>query len=327
MAKSLIVFSDGTNNKGGVTHDTNVWRLNQMVDRSRGDQCTFYDDGVGTQDIAPLKIIGGAFGWGLSANIREAYSFLARNYEPGDRIYLFGFSRGAYTVRSLLGFINRCGLVAGHAASGQAEEPTSGELKERVKQAFRAYRAIRAKPAETERARNRKVVVEFIGVWDTVDAVGMPVDELRPLVSWASYLIGRRGYRFRDHVINGARTARQALSIDDERRTFHPNVWSAAGTYGDDSKPVDLKQVWFAGVHSNVGGGYPKDWPGIRYARVDDRRIAQSASARWDHEAASFRRARSERPRQPGGQALRFQTRTRQLLSLQSTPPRPSRQR
>ena len=111
--KNIVICSDGTGNRGGKTHGTNVWRIFNAVDRYHPDikQITYYDDGVGTDDILWLRLLGGAFGYGISRNIRQAYGFLAMNYEEGDRVFLFGFSRGAFTVRSLAGMICRCGLL------------------------------------------------------------------------------------------------------------------------------------------------------------------------------------------------------------------------
>ena len=113
MPKNIVVCSDGTGNRGGKTRGTNVWRIFNAVNRHSKEcrQVTYYDDGVGTDDVRWLRLLGGAFGYGLSRNIRRAYAFLALNYEPGDRIFLFGFSRGAFTVRSLAGMIGCCGLV------------------------------------------------------------------------------------------------------------------------------------------------------------------------------------------------------------------------
>jgi len=260
--RSLIVFSDGTGNKGGVTHDTNVWRLYQMIDRSEGNQCTFYDDGVGTQSFAPLKAISGAFGWGLSRNIREAYTFLAKNhsFSRGDYIYFFGFSRGAFTVRALLGFINKCGLV-------DTAGKTSDVIKAEVATAFEAFRS--KDPSKAEALNNEHPNIEFIGVWDTVDAVGLPMDELLHLLEPCyEMLTGKNAYRFTDLSVSGVKYARQALAIDDERRTFHPNVWREAGRVNsnEDSR-VDVDQVWFSGMHSNVGGSYPKD--GLAYITLE----------------------------------------------------------
>lgn len=98
MSKNIILLSDGTGNGAAKRNKTNVRRLYEALDLHRVDQVAFYDDGVGSQEFLPLKIIGGAVGWGLKRNVRELYKFLCRNYREGDRIYLFGFSRGAFTV-------------------------------------------------------------------------------------------------------------------------------------------------------------------------------------------------------------------------------------
>ncbi|MEM9315864.1 MAG: DUF2235 domain-containing protein [Pseudomonadota bacterium] len=273
MGKALIVFSDGTGNKGGVTNDTNVWRLYQMLDRSGGDQLTFYDDGVGTQTFSPIKAVSGAVGWGISRNIRQAYTFLVKNYESGDRIYMFGFSRGAYTVRCLLGMLNQCGLV--RRQDGDTAR-SSQSIDALVMESFKAYRALDRHKAEEVKRRNQSVPIHFIGVWDTVDAVGLPFDKFLYWGLRIPYaLFGKRPYKFRDQIIGGTRYARQALAIDDERLTFHPNYWQGRGSDGTqvpgsenaDPPKVDVDQVWFAGVHSNCGGSYPKD--GLAYVTLD----------------------------------------------------------
>lgn len=277
MPKALIIFSDGTGNKGGVTHDTNVWRLYQMIDRNKSRQLTFYDDGVGTQNFSPIKMISGALGWGLSRNIRQAYTFLVKNYEPGDKIYFFGFSRGAYTVRSLLEMIDACGLVKRtEKVRGETSkrERTSKEIDKLVSDAFNAYRSTNANACKPQIESNRPVAVEFVGVWDTVDAVGLPFNGSL-ILEFLFGLVGRRAYEFKDKVISGAKISRQALAIDDERKSFHPNYWQRAGTYTTEEdivaeippKKTDLKQVWFAGMHSNCGGSYPKD--GLAYITLD----------------------------------------------------------
>ena len=113
MPKNIVVCSDGTGNSGGKKYGTNVWRIFNAVDRHRDDveQITFHDDGVGTDKLRWLRVLGGAFGLGLTQNLRQLYTFIVTNYEPGDRLYLFGFSRGAFTIRSLAGMICRCGLL------------------------------------------------------------------------------------------------------------------------------------------------------------------------------------------------------------------------
>jgi uncharacterized protein (DUF2235 family) len=286
MGRNLLVFSDGTGNSGGKTRGTNVWRLHNLIERHHPThpQLTFYDDGVGTQDLSLLRVIGGVFGWGLSENICACYDWLARNYREGDRIALFGFSRGAFTVRCLAGMVHACGLL-------DPAGLTPNERRKRVKKLLWAYRAadapeqgkyfaswLRGEARVSERhdgeawpAELREVRVHFTGVWDTVDAVGVPVDELRDLIDplWQR-LLHRRAYGFRNSRLRGVTHARQALAIDDERRTFHPNVWKREthdATQDEDGPPETLVQVWFAGAHSNVGGGYPKD--GLAHVTLD----------------------------------------------------------
>ena len=120
--KNIVLCSDGTGNSGGKTRGTNVWALFNAVWRGRdsdGDmppktQITFYDDGVGTSSFKPMKILGGAFGFGYSRNVRDLYKALVLTYDPDDSLYLFGFSRGAYTVRVLAGLILVCGILDRH---------------------------------------------------------------------------------------------------------------------------------------------------------------------------------------------------------------------
>ena len=294
MTKNIVICSDGTGNSGGKNRGTNVWRIFNAVDRHLEslEQITFYDDGVGTHNARLLRLLGGAFGWGLSRNIREAYEFLALNYEEGDKIFLLGFSRGAFTVRSLAGMICRCGLLKRDAfLQGRRRD-----RKRAVKQIIRAYRSEKQTSTEVIASPARKalgagdldaplqtVKVHFVGVWDTVDAVGVPFDGLKKWVDpvWRC-LFKRRLWHFHDLKPHSSIChAYQALALDDERRTFHPLVWSvpnseskdeatcSASDEGDASRPAEndgarygeqvVGQVWFAGVHSNVGGGYPKD--------------------------------------------------------------------
>lgn len=282
--KNIVLCSDGTGNSGNKERGTNVFKLYEAVDiqRSRRDpaarrQVAFYDDGVGTQSALPLKILGGALGWGFCKNIRDLYTELVHVYEPGDWLYLFGFSRGAYTVRSLAGMIQYCGIIdvrrdAKLASKAGLDAQVDRCWKEFYAAAFttewdyervsrlppdRASEAARkASDAVTAERRRRlcahapddPVRIRFLGVWDTVGAVGMPVDELKFITDliWPS--------RFKD-LTPGREIERacHALAIDDERRTFWPELWNEAG-----ARDGQLEQVWFAGVHSNVGGGYSK---------------------------------------------------------------------
>lgn len=268
--RNLIVLSDGTGNRGGVTRDSNVWRLYQNIDRHHAPvaQLVRYDDGVGTDDWRLLKMLGGALGVGLTRNVVGLYAFLVRHYQPGDRIYLFGFSRGAFTVRVLAGIIARCGLWTRRAFF--AHEDPEHFIRKTILPAYRSLSNAKVDTLRETADLHGEVRVRFLGVWDTVDAVGMPVDELKVLLEIPPRLLAnRRGYGFHDRELSHwVSTARQALSIDDDRRTFHPNVWSTHKLRGErDSLCDDVEQVWFAGAHSNVGGGYPKD--GLAWVTLD----------------------------------------------------------
>lgn len=290
MPKNIVLCSDGTGNSARKFHGTNVKRLFDAVARTnpRQRQIAFYDDGVGTEKSRLLRLLGGAIGYGLSRNIREIYSFLALNYEPGDRIFLFGFSRGAHTVRAVAGMIAKIGIVAPHdQASGEngGRQPLPvAEFERRVRLAYRVYRRLNGHsllaeplfrlgllkdPVQTckdlragyairdEGADDpASVPIEFVGVWDTVDAVGAPMPELADVLD---ALIWR--FRFKDFDLSDqVRKGCQALAIDDARQTFHPVLWN-------ETKELDpapgaaprVEQVWFAGMHANVGGGYPRD--------------------------------------------------------------------
>lgn len=264
MVKNIVLLSDGTGNSAGKVWRTNVWRVFEGLDLSDPLQVACYDDGVGTSAFKPLAVLGGAFGWGLRRNVLTLYEFLCRNYQPGDRIYGFGFSRGAYTMRVVTGLTLSQGIVKGD---------TDEELHRNARLAYSAYREkfrsrwrvealargihrgfrrlfggssvpeIAVKPADVQ--------ITFLGLWDTVAAYGTPIDELtRGISKWIWPL------ELPDRTFEKGRILRacHALSLDDERTTFHPVLWN------EDGVPENqLTQVWFAGVHSNVGGGYPDD--------------------------------------------------------------------
>ncbi len=265
-SRNIIICSDGTGNAGGRTKGTNVWRIYKELDRhdSKIEQLAYYDDGVGTDNLRFLKIIGGAFGWGLSRNLIDLYSFAASHYRPGDRLYLFGFSRGAYTVRALGEMILKCGLLKSDRYR------TERQPRRLVKQILRAYQREGDEKVAELRQRypdgfHKDIEIEFIGVWDTVDAVGVPLDELRRPLDWLSRKILKRrlyGFSKRKELDQRVKYGYQALSIDDERKTFHPNLW-----HPRQDGNGEIEQVWFAGAHSNVGGGYPQD--GMSYVTLD----------------------------------------------------------
>ena len=276
--KNIVICSDGTGNSAIKDRGTNVFKLYEAVDLNEHltnprkiPQVAFYDDGVGTETFKPLKLLGGAFGFGLSRNVRQLYAALVRCYNPGDRIFLFGFSRGAFTVRTLGGFITACGILdCNHNIT------TDADLVKAIEETYKIYRskymtgarrhirALRLKlhPKSTQssgfetkvagfRKQNRvhDGKIAFIGVWDTVDAVGLPFDHLADFINYFIY-----PFKFVDLTLSSkVNQARHAISIDDERHTYHPVLWKESAA---DRKR--MKQVWFAGVHANVGGGYTK---------------------------------------------------------------------
>ncbi len=264
--KNIILLSDGTGNSSGKLARTNVWRLYQALDLSTSEgqkeQITYYDDGVGTASFKPLALLGGITGWGLKRNVLDLYTFLCRHYKSGDQIYCFGFSRGAFTIRVLAGLIGNQGLV---------QAATESDLQYLADQAFRAYRACYErsliKPFRLLRnallrlwhwrrkrynpENNADVNITFLGLWDTVAAYGLPFDELTAAWDFIFPL------SFPDrNLSNKVERACHALALDDERHSFHPELWNEE-TEGDGSKRI--LQVWFAGMHSNLGGGYPDD--------------------------------------------------------------------
>ena len=277
----IIILSDGTGNAASSFWRTNVWRMFQALDLQGNQQAAKYDDGVGTSSFLPLAILGGAFGYGLKRNILDAYKFICRNYdhENPSKIFLFGFSRGAFTVRVLAALILNQGLIAAD---------TESELHDGAVKAYRAYRAqgyhsiwrievplralrdhvliplwdcLRGNKSYADIKRRQVPTIEFIGVWDTVAAYGLPIDEMtRGISNWIWPL------ELPNRVLNErVKYARHALALDDERTTFHPMLWTEQKA-GQPTLAVPetidnerLVQVWFVGMHANVGGGYPDD--------------------------------------------------------------------
>ncbi|MFN7983062.1 MAG: DUF2235 domain-containing protein [Vicinamibacterales bacterium] len=263
--KRIVICSDGTGNTAIKGRGTNVFKVFEAVDLdthrydpSVTPQIAIYDDGVGTESFKPLKVLGGAAGLGLSRNVRHLYSELSRVYDPGDEIYMFGFSRGAFTVRTLVGLIARCGIID----PSRLQPRSAATFRKTVKQAWKAYkqsypptflawrRSSKTAAQEFKAAHSYAVDVKvrFVGVWDTVDAVGLPF-RLPDLINTVFYRFKFPDLRL-SHVVE---RACHALAVDDERQSFHPLMWD------ESSEPNGrISQVWFAGAHSNVGGGYPK---------------------------------------------------------------------
>jgi len=231
--RNLVVCLDGTDNQFGVDN-TNVVRLFQALDTNPDKQLAYYDPGVGTiwSPSAWSKLsqkfqmlIGLAFGWGVTQNVCDAYVFLMREYRPGDRIFLFGFSRGALEARILAALLFRCGLLR-----DQLEVLPRYAIRflrsEHTGMVTDAFRETFSRPAG----------VHFLGLWDTVTSVG----NVGSPVNWANTAHNP-----------GVRQVRHAISIDERRSFFRQNRWSKMGP----GQIVD--EVWFSGVHSDVGGGYP----------------------------------------------------------------------
>jgi hypothetical protein len=215
---------------------------------------------VGTEKNKYLRALGGGLGFGFEDNVCDLYKFLARNYEADDRIYFFGFSRGASTVRACNGFISKCGLAKGKGKRNR-------ELNDLVEEAFDAYKKHEKHPSQAEMLKNSDrshgaVSVYFMGVWDTVVALGFPKrTDITGPVSFTLNLLSLMAEEVLDffwphsfyyyRLTGNVENAYQALAIDDERTAFYPYVWCEQNR----GKGV-VEQVWFAGMHSNVGGGY-----------------------------------------------------------------------
>ena len=235
--KRIAIFADGTWNSPEQGGATNVLRMARAIrpNADQTEQVAFYDWGVGTDR---KKIAGGISGVGIDKNIMDCYRFIVHNYDPDDQLFLFGFSRGAYTVRSLAGFIRNCGLLRRQHA-------------DLIPQAYALYRkrTKSSSPNAPQAVQFRKkfavadiTPIEFVGVWDTVGALGIPVP------FWGT--LGEREFLFHDTAPSKIiRHARHAVAIDENREDFEPTLWG-------DKPGFDIKQVWFAGVHSDVGGGY-----------------------------------------------------------------------
>ncbi len=316
MPKNIVLLSDGTGNSAAKLFKTNVWRTYEALDLSDPRrQIAIYDDGVGTSSLRPFKILGGVFGIGLKRNILHLYRFLCEHYEPGDRIFAFGFSRGAFTIRLLIGVIVAEGIVWGvRDAAGNVRRAQGADLDHLGRWAYRAFRrqfnttgglvgplrnlrdwwlrradlragrpsyadAVReqvreatpqdrqqdpAARGDADRAAHERGLIAFVGVWDTVAAYGMPIDEWTDGIDRWVWPLSMREQQLSPKVARAC----HALALDDERNTFHPLLWDestepeAASPEGRDTLTLDderISQVWFAGVHSSVGGGYPND--------------------------------------------------------------------
>lgn len=236
--------------------ETNVCRFYESVKDKGTDgarQIKWYDQGVGSKWYD--RYIGGGIGAGLEINIIQGYEYLAQQYEAGDEIYVLGFSRGAYTARSLVGMVRNCGLIC------------PKHLSLRVAMAYGIYRtrgdAVDSFTAKTFRAAfSREVKIKFIGVWDTVGALGIPLNILQD--------VNMKFYEFHDTKLSSiVENAYHALAVDEHRQDYRATLWDP-----DVAPTQTLEQRWFIGSHCDVGGGYT------------DRRLSDT-TLRWMQDKAS----------------------------------------
>jgi uncharacterized protein (DUF2235 family) len=242
--KRLVVCCDGTWNTAEQKYPTNVSRFKGSVQPRGSDgleQRAYYVRGVGTAWYD--RFSGGAFGTGLSDHVKEAYRLLVTNFEPGDELFLLGFSRGAYTARSLAGLVRNCGIL-------------SPENSDKLDEAYELYRdRTDATSPTSDRAGkfraqySQETGIYFVGVWDTVGSLGIPLGGLR----WVN--VFNRRWQFHDvDLSTTVDRAFQALAVDELRQPFKPAVWNVQPA-PNRTVPQDVDQVWFAGVHCDVGGG------------------------------------------------------------------------
>lgn len=241
--KRLIVCADGTWQSLSTETPTNVRRTAQLIapqDAEGAPQIVYYGPGVGTAGLTD-QILGGAFGRGLDYDVCEAYRFLALNYQIGDEIFLFGFSRGAYTARSLAGMIAKAGLVRRGCLSAIPEALAlyrDPDADDAAACAFRRSTGVGALPP----------LIRFLGCWDTVGALGVP--DIIPFLPFNDFSTAR--YEFLDARITPyVQTARHALALEERRDAFAPTPMLAP----TERTTGDILELWFAGDHGAVGGG------------------------------------------------------------------------
>jgi len=244
MAKNIVICIDGTGNEFGL-NNSNVVHLYSLLDLKNTQQLAFYHPGLGTMGSPNAlsrfsewwtKVFGLAFGYGISSALENCYSFLMEHYEEGDSIFLFGFSRGAYCVRALAGMIHMYGLVRA------GNEPLIRYVLKMFKKKNKKHEDFRL--ADKFRATfSRPCKIHFSGVWDTVTSVGWLYNPLN--LPYAA-------------MNPDVQVGRHAVSIDERRAAFRQNLWRL-----DPDHPQDIEQIWFAGVHSDIGGGYPENESGL----------------------------------------------------------------
>jgi uncharacterized protein (DUF2235 family) len=247
--KRIVVCCDGTWNDPSKPKQTNVSKLKDAaIQRGPDEDCieqrVHYVDGVGTRGSLWDRLRGGAIGYGLDENVQKAYRYIAEDYEPGDEIFLFGFSRGAYTARSTLGMVRKCGVLR-HITDTtvrRAWEHYRNDIhpEHDIAKQWRVDNALKISEPE-----NYVPIAKFIGVWDTVGSLGIPIKGLRA------------NYDFHDVTLTSlVDNAYHALAVDEKRKDYEPTLWARSKT---PRKEQQFEQRWFAGAHSDVGGGAGKE--------------------------------------------------------------------
>lgn len=259
MSKSIVICCDGTGNEI-KEHQSNVLKFFRILEKD-ADQIVYYDPGVGTISDsgawsafkAKAKgVFGLLTGYGLDDNVLEAYRFVVNTYEDGDRIYLFGFSRGAYTIRVLAGFMTLIGILSRDQDNLCEYALTAykrAQKADNYKIAWRFHRVL----------QTRRAPIRFMGCWDTVGSVIIPRRDRFYIPSLQTLPL--------THENPSVQAFRHAMAIDERRRMFRLVPWVEGQTFGaqldaEKTSKQDTKQVWFSGVHSDIGGGYPEDESG-----------------------------------------------------------------
>ncbi len=237
MSKNIVVLSDGTGQEGGKGNNTNIYKIFQMLENRTTRQVVFYDAGLGAKwwDI-PGKVNG----LGITKNILQCYRFIFDHYEAGDSIYMFGFSRGAATVRSLSSFLHYFGVLP----------------KSRPELIAKAYKKYKTRDEDKRKERAKEFIlkhhtmwakVKFLGCFDTVAALGLPFKPASVVLDGLPFF----RHSFHNYTLSETvENAYHALAIDDVRLIFHPVLWKQC------NENQTMRQVWFAGMHTDVGGGY-----------------------------------------------------------------------
>jgi uncharacterized protein (DUF2235 family) len=288
--KNIVICCDGTGNEinENISNVLKLYRCLRKTGKTEPHQVVFYDPGVGTlarpdpwrkvwQDT--ITILGLATGYGLDDNVLAGYEFLVNNYEDGDDIYLFGFSRGAYTVRVLAGLVHKVGLVssqqvnlAGAGLTAYKQLSTNGQpgLGPDPHQLVDTSDEEQGGPTtrDDQAAQFARILstrwptIRFVGVWDTVASVIVPRPDRFYLPSLQELAFTQSN--------PSVKIFRQAVSIDERRRMFRLKPWDQGQTFmynrfsqTNNSEPQDSLQVWFAGVHADIGGGYPEKESGL----------------------------------------------------------------